>query len=250
MIKVFYCGDEVTLITTYVKGMSSWTDGVVHSEAGHLRDALTSDPDIDLTYVPTHRVQREFPMPDEILKYDVVIFSDVGTDTVIMYEDRFLHCPMGKDRLGGMKKFVEKGGGLAGVGGWVSFGGMFGMAKWHNTVVEEILPVTCFPYDDRVELSEGMTPEIIVEDHPFFEGVDFKNAPVLFSGYNQVVLKEDATLLAKYKDDPIIATGQFGKGRTMILASDPAPHWGRGMVEWEGYTKFWLNVVKWLAKEK
>lgn len=247
MIKVFYCGDQVILVTTYIKGMNSWTDGVVHDEGGHLIEALNKDPDIDLTYMPTSKAQRDFPMPDEILKYDVVLFSDIGTDTIIMYEDRFLHCPMGKDRLGGLKKFVENGGGLAGVGGWMSFGGMFGMAKWHNTSLEEVLPVTCYPYDDRVELSEGMTPSIVDENHPFFKGVDFKNAPVLFSGYNEVKIKSDAKLLAEYNGDPIIVSGTYGKGRTMVLASDPAPHWGRGMVEWDDYSKFWINVVKWLA---
>jgi uncharacterized membrane protein len=247
MIKVFYCGDEVMLITTYVKGMNAWTDGVVHDESFHLREALEKDPEIEITHVPTHRVQREFPMPDDIMKYDVVIFSDVGSDTVIMYEDRFLHCPMGKDRLTGLKKFVENGGGLAGVGGWMSFGGMFGMAKWHNTPLEEILPVTCYPYDDRVEISEGMTPTLVDKNHPFFKGIDWSKAPVMFSGYNEVKIKPESTLLAEYNGDPIIVSGKYGKGRTMVLASDPAPHWGRGMVEWKDYDKFWLNVVRWLA---
>ncbi len=121
------------------------------------------------------------------------------------------------------------------------------MAKWHNTPLEEALPVTCLPYDDRVELSEGMVPEVIKPEHPIFDGVDFSSAPPLFSGYNQIKAKKDGEVLAVYKDDPIIVTGKYGKGKTLAFASDPAPHWGRGMVDWEGYTKFWLNVVKWLA---
>lgn len=249
MIKVFYCGDQVMLITTYVKGMNSWTDGVVHDESYNLVQALKSDPEIDLTYLPTSEVQRKFPQPEEMNQYDVVLFSDVGTDTVIMYEDRFNNCPMGADRLGGLKKWVENGGGLAGVGGWLSFGGMQGVAKWHNTPVEEALPVTCYPYDDRVELSEGMVPEILKPEHEIFKGVDFSSAPPLFSGYNQIMAKEDGEVLAKYKDDPIMVVGQHGKGRTFAFASDPAPHWGRGMVDWEGYDRFWINVVKWLAKK-
>ncbi len=246
MVKVFYCGDQVMLITTYVKGMNSWTDGVVHDESYHMVKALKSDPDIDLTYLPSSQCQREFPQPDELEQYDVVIFSDVGTDTIIMYEDRFNNCPMGKDRLVGLKNWVEKGGGLCGVGGWLSFGGIYGMAKWHNTPLEETLPVTCLPYDDRVELSEGMVPKIIKPEHSIFKGVDFSSAPPLFSGYNQIAAKEEGETLAVYKNDPIIVTGKFGKGKTMAFASDPAPHWGRGMVDWEGYTKFWTNVVKWL----
>ena len=247
MLKVFYCGDQVMLITTYVKGMNSWTDGVVHDESYHMVKALSSDSDIDLTYLPTSKCQREFPQPDELEQYDVVLFSDVGTDTIIMYEDRFNNCPMGKDRLAGLKKWVENGGGLCGVGGWLSFGGMFGMAKWHNTPLEEALPVTCYPYDDRVELSEGMVPTVVKPDHKIFNKIDFSKAPPFFSGYNQIVAKEDGNVLAEYNGDPIIVTGTCGKGKTLAFASDPAPHWGRGMVDWEGYTQFWLNVVKWLG---
>ena len=231
MLNVLYCGDQVMLITTYVKGMNSWTDGVVHDESYHMKKALESDPEINLTYIPTSECQRNFPQPEELDKYDVVIFSDVGTDTIIMYEDRFNNCPMGADRLGALKRWVEKGGALCGVGGWLSFGGMLGMAKWHNTPIEEALPVTCLPYDDRVELSEGMVPTILKPDHPIFDGVDFTAAPPLFSGYNQITAKEDGEVLAEYNGDTIIVIGKLGEGKTFAFASDPAPHWGRGMVD-------------------
>jgi len=247
MIRVLYTGDEVMLITTYVKGMNAWTDGVVHSEAGHMLKSLRSDPEIEVDYIPTSQVQRE--LPDDFSKYDVVIYSDVGTDTVIMYEDRFLNCPMGKSRLHALKEFVKGGGGLAGIGGWMSFGGMYGQAKWHNTPIEEILPVTCHPWDDRVELSEGMKPNIVDPDHPIMKGIDWKGAPVLFSGYNQIEKKPDGELLADYDDDPIIVVGSYGEGRTMVLASDCAPHWGRGFVDWAGSRDFSIQLVKWLAKK-
>ena len=246
MIKVLYTGDEVILVTTYLKGMNAWTDGVVHGEADHALEALRSDPKIEVDYIPTHSVQRELPY--DFSKYDVVIVSDVGTDTIIMYEDRFLNCPMGKNRLAALKEFVKSGGGIAGIGGWMSFGGMYGQAKWHNTPLEEVLPVTCHPWDDRVELSEGMTPTIVKPDHPIVKGVDWPNAPVLFSGYNEVEKKPDGELLAEYNGDPIMVAGEYGKGRTFALATDYAPHWGRGLVDWEqGYSKFLINMVKWLA---
>ena len=247
MIRVLYTGDEVMLITTYVKGMNAWTDGVVHSEAGHMLKSLRSDPEIEVDYIPTSQVQREFP--NDFSKYDVVIYSDVGTDTVIMYEDRFLNCPMGKSRLGALKEYVKGGGGLAGIGGWMSFGGMYGQAKWHNTPIEEILPVTCHPWDDRVELSEGMKPHIVAPDHPIMKGIDWNGAPVLFSGYNQVEKKPEGKLLAEYNGDPIVVVGSYGEGRTMVLASDCAPHWGRGFVDWPGSRDFSVQMVKWLAKK-
>jgi uncharacterized membrane protein len=248
MIKVLYTGDEVMLITTYVKGMNAWTDGVVQGEAEHMLKALRSDPDIEVEYIPTSKVQREFP--NDFSSYDVVIFSDVGTDSIIMYEDRFLNCPMGPSRLRALQDFVKAGGGLAGIGGWMSFGGMYGQAKWHNTPLEEILPVTCHPWDDRVELSEGMKPRVVDPNHAIMKAADWESAPVLFSGYNQVEIKPDAKLLAEYNGDPIIVVGSYGQGRTMILASDCAPHWGRGFVDWPGSKAFSIELVKWLAKKQ
>lgn len=247
MIKVLYAGDEVTLVTTYIKGMSAWTDAVIHSEAGHMLKALRDDPEIEVDYIPTSKAQREFP--NDFSPYDVVIYSDIGTDTIIMYEDRFLNCPMGASRLHSLQQFVKGGGGLAGIGGWLSFGGIYGMGKWHNTPLEQILPVTCHPWDDRVELSEGMKPTIVDANHPIIKGTDWEGAPLLFSGYNQVEMKPEGKLLAEHDGDPIIVAGTYGEGRTMILASDCAPHWGRGFVDWEGSKSFSTNVVKWLAKK-
>ena len=132
----------------------------------------------------------------------------------------------------------------------MSFGGMCGQAKWRKTPLEDVLPVTCHPWDDRVELSEGMTPTIVKPEHPIVKGVDWDNAPVLFSGYNEVEKRPDGELLAEYNGDPIMVAGMFEKGRTFALATDYAPHWGRGLVDWkEGYAKFLINMVKWLAKK-
>ena len=247
MIDVLYTGDEVLLITTYVKGMNAWTDGVKHDESAHVRSALDELDDVNLTYIPTSEAQREFPA--DFSDYYVVLYSDIGTDTIIMYEDRFANCPMGKDRLGALRDFVRKGGGLAGIGGWMSFGGMLGMAKWHNTALEEALPVECHPWDDRVEISDGLKPEIVKPNHPVVDGIDWDSAPPLFSGYNEIEKKEDSDLIAEYNGDPFIVTGEYGEGRTLAFASDVAPHWGRGFVDLDGSKVFYKNLVRWLARE-
>ena len=41
------------------------------------------------------------------------------------------------------------------IGGYFSFQGIDGSARWRRTPVEDVLPVTCLPYDDRVEVPEG-----------------------------------------------------------------------------------------------
>ena len=45
------------------------------------------------------------------------------------------------------------------IGGYYSFQGINGGARYHRTPVEEVLPVECLPYDDRVEVPEGFAAE-------------------------------------------------------------------------------------------
>ncbi|MBC7217590.1 MAG: cytoplasmic protein, partial [Candidatus Caldatribacterium sp.] len=68
--------------------------------------------------------------------------------------------------------------------------------------------------------------------------------------YNRLKLKEGATLLARYKEDPIFAVWECGKGRTAAFAADIAPHGAtREFLEWEYFQKLWSNTMRWLARE-
>ena len=121
--------------------------------------------------------------------------------------------------------FVERGGGFIMVGGYLSFAGFNGIARYHDTVIKTVLPVTVSPYDDRVEVVAGFRFEIVDAAHPTVAGLDWDSASFNLCGYNRVTLKPEAHLVARYRDDPMIATGVYGQGRTAIFASDFAPHW-------------------------
>ena len=67
---------------------------------------------------------------------------------------------------GSLKAYVERGGGLLMVGGYYSFQGINGGARYHGTPVEEVLPVEILPYDDRVEVPEGFAPVVKQQGAP------------------------------------------------------------------------------------
>ena len=46
---------------------------------------------------------------------------------------------------------MRDGGGLLMIGGYLSFAGIDGKARYHGTPVEDALPVTIAATDDRVE---------------------------------------------------------------------------------------------------
>src|ERR1019366_4854351 len=48
--------------------------------------------------------------------------------------------------------------------------------------------------------------------------------------------------------DPLVACGDYHGGRSAVLASDCAPHWGPpGFLDWPGYLAPWANLISWLA---
>ena len=53
----------------------------------------------------------------------------------------------------------------------------------------------------------------------------------------QVILKSD-------KDDPILATWQYGLGRSVAFTSDATGRWARDWLGWESFAKFWVQAVR------
>lgn len=56
-------------------------------------------------------------------------------------------------------------GALMMIGGYYSFQGINGGARYRHTEVEKVLPVRCLAWDDRIETPEGCYAEV-TESHP------------------------------------------------------------------------------------
>ena len=136
------------------------------------------------------------------------------------------------------------------LGGWISFTGEMGKGGWNRTKLKDVLPVQCLDFEDLVESTEGFTAKK-EGDEEFLQHIDFSSfQPIL--GYNKTLPREGSTIHLSVKEtgDPLVATGQFGKGRTLAYMSDPAPHWGCNFVFWDQYNNFWLSCLDFvLGKE-
>jgi uncharacterized membrane protein len=211
-----------------------------------IRKALDTEK-FDFVYLPSHKVPAEFPKTEaELNQFDVVILSDVGADSLLLSPETFQKSIRMPNRLKSLKNYVENGGSLCMIGGYLTFQGIDAKGRYHNTEIEEILPVNLSAYDDRKEVPEGFNLELKDTKHPITKDIP-KKWPY-FLGYNKLELKEDAQLLAEYNGDPIISVREVGRGRTMAFASDCAPHWGSPeFCEWEYYSVFWQQAVNWLS---
>jgi uncharacterized membrane protein len=194
-----------------------------------------------------HDVPAKFPhTAAELSKYDVIVLSDIGTNSFLLPIETWLQGKSTPNRLKLLAEWVENGGALIMAGGYLSFQGFEAKARFAGSAVERVLPVTCLTHDDRVEAPEGAQPVIVDASHPVLVGVP-AGMPALL-GYNKVVLKPGATLVASVGGDPLIATTQVGKGRSLVWTSDIGPHWcPEPFVQWNGFAPLMSNMIDWVT---
>jgi uncharacterized membrane protein len=249
MTRVLLVGETWVTVASHYKGWDYFRSVTFHSGADRLERALRVNGP-EMVHMPAHEAAERFPMTiEELDRYDVVILSDVGANTLLLHPDTWLQGRSTPNRLTLVADWVEQaGGGLAMAGGYMSFQGIDGRARYRGTPVERVLPSDIDPWDDRVELPEGFSAKLVTRDHPVVEGIE-GDWPALL-GYNRFRLKDDALLLAKRDDDPILAVRQAGKGRTLAWASDIGPHWCPDQFsDWDGYRRLWRQAIEWLAGE-
>lgn len=96
------------------------------------------------------------------------------------------------------------------------------------------------------------TRSYIFED-PFFP-VQTARSPILegitsvpeLQGYVATTPKDTATvILTGPNEDPILASWQYGLGRSVAFTSDATGRWGADWTTWSGYPDFWKQVVNW-----
>lgn len=246
MARILVVGEQWTSATTEVKGPIAYSVGAYKEEGTALVEALHSRGH-EVDRFVTCRVPEFFPEdPAGLRDYDVICLSDIGADSFLFHPEMLSRSIRHPNRLRLLRDFVEGGGGLAMIGGWMSFSGIDGKARYHGTAVEEALPVTCFAFDDRQECPEGVIPEVALPSHPIMKGLP---APwPFFLGYNRVMARPEAQVVMGIGGDPFLCAWDYGKGRAAAFASDCAPHWGPAdFLRWEGYALFWGNLVDWLA---
>lgn len=244
--KVLIAGESWVTHSIHQKGFDSFTTTSYNEGVGPLRDALL-DGGFEVDYLPNHVAATEFPATaDELSGYAAVLLSDIGANTLLLHPDTFERSVPRPDRLEAVREYVEGGGGLVMVGGYLTFAGIEGKARWADTPVETALPVTISTTDDRVEAPAGTTPTVEIGEHPIVAELP-QPWPALL-GYNRVHEKPDADVVVRVGDDPLIVAGRYGQGRGVVFTSDCGPHWcPPPFVEWAGYAPMWQQLLTWVG---
>ncbi|MBK8479849.1 MAG: hypothetical protein IPL40_01520 [Proteobacteria bacterium] len=242
-----------------------------------LRLWLKRDPNVDLisffilrtpaslSLAPTSELSL-IPFPtDELFDRELGSF-----DLVILQDFNFGPYGIGA-YLPQLRRYVERGGALAMVGGSLSFSS----GGYAGTPVGAILPMRLLPNssDERQLLDEGdfrLRPTARGIDHPILRlGRDPEQTQALLAqlptlaGVNRLgAAWPDATVLATHptlrtgdgQPMPVLAVRPVGRGRTLALATDSLWHWAflgleQGAESPAAYDHFWRNALRWLIKD-
>lgn len=195
----------------------------------------------------------------ELLKYDVVIFSDIIKEAYT------------QEQLDSTVAFVEEfGGGFVMVGGMTSFGA----GDYHKTVIDKLMPIEVANRSDPIGEHVGIALSDTGWQHPIMQvGATAEETRTAwkrdfpgFQGLNYVQrAKPGAYVLARTStrrygggDLVLLAAQQIGRGRTMAFTSDSTRDWGTAFQTIWGpqgkdnsyYRKFWNNTIRWLAADR
>ncbi len=96
---------------------------------------------------------------------------------------------------------------------------------------------------DSTLIEEPFRP-LVSQQARVLEGLDFDSAPEL-KGFVATMPKPTAEVLLEGPDEePLLARWQYGLGHATMFTSDCKNRWAADWLEWEGYGKFWTQVVR------
>lgn len=245
MATILVVGESWVTAATHYKGFDQFSTTTFHAGIDPLREVLEGGGH-RVDWMPSHQAAQAFPQDlAGLADVDILILSDVGANTLLLHPDTWLHGRPTPNRLKLIREWTEGGGSLVMCGGYYSFQGFQAGAFYHGSPIEEALPVSISPYDDRVETPEGAEVAVTEASHPILSGIH--DPWPLLLGYNRVTVKDAAHVLARVNEDPLLIVGRFGQGKTLAWTSDIGPHWcPNSFVQWAGYDRLWCQAAAWL----
>lgn len=239
MTEILLAGESWQTLTFEIKGQDVIM-GASYDEAADYLIAALEVAGASVTFQPCSVATREFPRTrDELDAFDLVILSDIGADT-LQLTPAVRAGETDVDRCELLASYVADGGAFGMIGGYMSFSGVGGRARYGRTALADVLPVTVSTGDDRIEAPGGVVPTN--------EGVpdaDLDDEWPAVLGYNRVTADEDADVWATVGNDPLLTVGSYGDGRAFAFTTDCAPHWAPPpFLEWDGLPKLWDAILK------
>ena len=232
-----------------------YLDGEKRFEQKFLRRALNASPDIELDDRIIDRRSQMSGQPVDLGndltsgKYDAFILGDLDAEA------------LGPTNLQALAEAVGKGKGLLMIGGRASFG----RGHYFGTPIGDALPIVI----DKLEGADfggqepdqffvpGPVPVVPAEPHSITRlASEAENAavwrklpPLNWANHFAGVKPAPGVgiLLETPNKQPLLVSGEFGRGRTLAFAGESTWLWPLAGFEKE-HKRFWRQVVLWLVR--
>ena len=247
MAKILLAGESWSTTSIHTKGFDSFITSAYAEGAADFIAAVERGGHT-VEFQPNHVASEKFPTTlEELSKYDVVVLSDIGANTLLLPNSVFSRGERMPNRLDVLAEWVRAGGSLLMVGGYLSFQGIEAKANYRNTSLAGVLPVEMEVGDDREEPPQGAQPPA-TGTHAVTQGLSDEWPVVL--GYHRLEARAGSEVLARIGEHPLMVVDTEGKGRVAAFASDMGPHWlPAEFLAWEGFSPMWSQLIAWLARE-
>jgi len=170
-LKILFAGESWFTYSVHQKGFDTFETAEYSEGATGFLEMLSAH-DHTVTYVPAHRVDPDFPSDVAALRqFDVTVLSDVGANTFLLPKRTFTGSEIGPNRLEVIREYVTAGGALLMIGGYMSFSGIGGRARYGASPIADVLPVALSDTDDRIEVPEGFIAAVTEPEHAALSGV-------------------------------------------------------------------------------
>ncbi len=96
----------------------------------------------------------------------------------------------------------------------------------------------------RSFIEEGNFPVIAARSHPTIDGL---SQPPNLLGYVATTPRSTAQVILRApepNEDPLLASWQYGLGRSVAFTSDATGRWGANWLDWPDFVNFWGQVVQ------
>jgi uncharacterized membrane protein len=240
-----------TYVTVTKEGLSVlYVEGKYRAwEPKFIRYALSQEPSIRL--FEAVRLTDNSPEGEEAdlfqfekQHYDVIIIGDVTAQRLSAGHSSVLATIN--------KQVFEKGVGLMMIGGYESFGN----SDWQNTDIAKLLPVDLGERDQvngavqMVPTPDGLREYVLRLAEKEAENAQiWSKLPKLDGMTRMGKPKLGAVILAQSASGaPMLVRQDYGTGRTLAFAADTTWKWCRTKEGLRAHSRFWRQVVLWLAK--
>ncbi len=246
-----------------VVGKPSWDERF-------LRTLLKTDPNVDLISFFILRTPQDNPLAgnDEIslipFPVDEIFDKQLASFDLVIFQDFAFKPYQVSYYLPNIRRYVENGGAFVMIGGENSFG----EGGYHLSELAEILPVepagpppSLEPFRPRLT-SDGIRHPVVRLASSAEQNAQAWEALPALAGLNVTRAKPGTRVLLDHphltvgdgRNAPVLALGEYGRGRSMALTVDSSWYWsmvaaGEGAGGPRAYERLWANAIRWLVRD-